>query len=64
MLQLLELGPKIEFWQRRAKLWASPGPTTSAVGWSRAGVKGNTDSALCPLPLHHQGTGVSAPGVP
>lgn len=34
MLQLLELGPKTEFWQGRAELWASPGSTTSAVGWS------------------------------
>lgn len=34
MLQLLELGPKVELWQGRAKLWAPPGCRASAAGWS------------------------------
>lgn len=65
MLQLLELGPKIEFWQGRAMLWAPPGPTSLllAEAWSRAGVKAITDP-LCPPLSAPWDTGLSAPAVP
>lgn len=39
-------------------LHLAPQPLLLAEAWSTADVKGNAEPGLCPLPLHHQGTGL------